>query len=445
MIVQHNLSAMNANRQFNLVNNSKAKSAEKLSSGYKINRAADDAAGLAISEKMRRQIRGLTQASLNCQDGISLVQVADGAMAEVHDMLDRCTELSVKAANGTLSDDDRRLIDQEIRQIQDEIDSIQNKVTFNEIYVLKGGGTVTSGGALAVGGLPAWVTDNGGPLADSVLLDADKYNDGSQDHAAFTLDFAALDSDPSKLADLARSNVGFYTTCCTCDNHYSFNFVDKPLGSQTNSRSGQNYVFEVPIQGITSANDLVTRIATLYPNPGSHYTEMKADGTKIIIYDKRDTGEAPPRQAIKGPGIALSADDPRLKADIFIQAGSENDENQRIQIILPNVSCTSLGIGSSDVRSMNSAKKAISDFKGAKEKLSGERSRMGAYQNRLEHTIKNLDNVVENTTAAESAIRDTDMALEMVKFSNENILAQAGTSMLAQANQTNQNVLSLLG
>ena len=138
MVIQHNIAGMNANRQLNIITGLQAKSSEKLSSGYRINRAADDAAGLAISEKMRRQIRGLTQASANAQDGISLVQVADGGMAEVHDMLQRGNELAVKAANGTLTDDDRSYIQQEIDQIKAEIDAINGKTTFNEIYVLRG-------------------------------------------------------------------------------------------------------------------------------------------------------------------------------------------------------------------------------------------------------------------------------------------------------------------
>ena len=443
MIVQHNLSAMNANRQFNLVNNSKAKSAEKLSSGYKINRAADDAAGLAISEKMRRQIRGLTQASLNCQDGISLVQVADGAMAEVHDILDRCTELSVKAANGTLSDDDREMIQREIAQLKDEMNAIQHKTTFNEIPVLTGGGTLTQGGAVKRGGLPGWVTSNGGAaLGDGNYGDTKNITSPTTNNRYFELDFAGLTA--ANKADLLAEDSGFYTTCCTCDEHYSFKFVDKPGDTITSTKSGNHNIFEIPIGDVMTGADLAAKF-TKISHPNNHYTHIEVDGSKITVYDERDKDNTNSFQGIKGPGIAYNADDPRVKADVIIQAGSENDPNQRIKIILPNVSCSVMKISSTNVSTQPAATKAIEEFKNAKEYVSGERSRMGAYQNRLEHTIKNLDNVVENTTAAESAIRDTDMALEMVKFANENILAQAGTSMLAQANQTNQNVLSLLG
>ena len=159
MVIQHNLSAMNTNRMLNLNNKKKATLTEKLSSGYRINRAADDAAGLAISEKMRRQIRGLTQASANAQDGISMVQIADGAMAEVQDMLHRGTELSIKAANGTLTDEDRSYIQKEIAQIKEEINGIGNRTTFNEIQVLKGKDILpidTTSNVVIKGSMPAW-------------------------------------------------------------------------------------------------------------------------------------------------------------------------------------------------------------------------------------------------------------------------------------------------
>ena len=271
MIVQHNLTAMNSNRMLGITTNSQAKSTEKLSSGYKINRAADDAAGLAISEKMRRQMRGLTQASANAQDGISCVQTAEGALAEVHDMLQRMNELAVKASNDTMTSVDRGYIDAEVQQLKTEIDRVRSTTTFNEMNLLTG---------------------------------------------EFT---------------------------------------------------GKN-----------------------------------------------------------------------------LQVGAER--GQFIMISIGNMDCSTLGIGSTKVSgtSNSDAQDAISQIKAALAKVSSQRSDLGAVQNRLEHTIKNLDNVVENTTAAESAIRDTDMASEMVKYSNNNILAQAGTSMLAQANQANQNVLSLL-
>ena len=272
MVVQHNLTAMNSNRMLGLTQSSQAKSTEKLSSGYKINRAADDAAGLAISEKMRRQVRGLTQASANAQDGISMVQTAEGALNEVHDMLQRMNELAVKSANGSNQSEDRSYIQKEVKALQDEIDRVANTTTFNE----------------------------------QKLLDA-----------AHTFD---------------------------------------------------------------------------------------------------------------------------------LQVGAENSADDKISVKLSAMNSVGLGVPSSvTVSTADKAKDAITAIKSAIKTLNNQRADLGAQQNRLEHTINNLDNVVENTQSAESAIRDTDMATEMVKFSNNNILAQAGQSMLAQANQSNQGVLSLLG
>ena len=274
MVVQHNITAQNSNRMLGLTTNSLQKSTERLSSGYKINRAADNAAGLAISEKMRRQVRGLTQASTNAQDGISCVQTAEGALNEVHDMLQRMNELCVQAANDTNMSKDRSYIKSELDALSNEISRVATTTTFNEQCLL----------------------------------------DGS--------------------------------------------FTAKKL-----------------------------------------------------------------------------------------QVGSENSSAQTISISIASMSAGSIGVSTSDisVSSHSAAQTSIEKIKNAMVSISTKRSDLGAIQNRLEHTIANLDNVVENTTAAESRIRDTDMATEMVKFSNQNILQQAGQAMLAQANQSNQGVLSLLG
>ncbi len=269
MVVQHNITAMNSNRMLGVTTSAQAKSTEKLSSGYKINRAADDAAGLAISEKMRRQIRGLTQAATNAQDGISCVQTAEGALGEVHDMLQRINELAVQSANGTNMTKDREYLNKEVENLTQEIDRVAKSVTFNEQKLLDG------------------------------------------------------------------------------------TFKEKEL--QIGSENGDG--FKITIDKMSA-------------------TGLKIDGVKIDTADN--------------------------------------------------------------------AKAAIDKVKDALEAVSKQRSDLGAVQNRLEHTISNLNNVVENTTAAESRIRDTDMASEMVKFTNNNVLTQAGTSMLAQANQSNQSVLSLL-
>lgn len=455
MVVQHNLQSMNTNRMFGITTKTQESITEKLSSGYKINRAADDAAGLSISEKMRRQIRGLTQASLNCQDGISLVQTADGAMAEIHEMLDRCTELSVKAANGTLTDVDRGYIQSEIDAIKEEIDDIKEKVTFNEIQILKGKDVeaeASSGGAAVIGGMPAWAIpgDNtsvgAGKLSDTVTV-------GVTDYLGMTFDFSEIDSDPSKLNDLKQSDTGFYTTCCTCDRHYSIKFVE---GAAQNRTSGNHYIYEVSLDGVNSGEELVDRIlAATGSSPNNHYTSLAKDPinhSKLIVYENRQqyAPSNPSRthvssgQGLAGEGIAYAADQvPTSRpVDIFIQADAE--ANRHIDIQLPSISCRVLKIDRCDVSTIPGADSAITAFKKAKEYVSTERSRMGAYQNRMEHTINNLDNVVENTTSAESQIRDTDMATMMVQFANNNVLIQAGQSMLATANQSNNGVLSLL-
>ena len=270
MVVQHNLTAMNSNRMLGVNSATQAKSTEKLSSGYRINRAADDAAGVAISEKMRRQVRGLTQAAANAQDGISMVQTAEGALNEVHDMLQRMNELAIKAANGTMTTEDQGYVDKEVQALKTEIDRVAETTTFNEQSLLKEGTT----------------------------------------------------------------------------------------------------------------------------------------------FD--------------------------------LQVGSETTDNNLIQVKIGKMDASTLGV-KGDAKSATNAKALVGQVKTAIQNLNAQRADLGAQQNRLEHTINNLNNVVENTTAAESQIRDTDMATEMVKYSNNNILAQAGQAMLAQANQSNQGVLSLLG
>ena len=445
MVISHNLLAMNANRQLNLINTRQKKTTEKLSSGYRINRSADDAAGLAISEKMRRQIRGLTQASLNCQDGVSLCQVADGALAEVHDMLDRCSELSIQAANGTLTSEDRNYIGLEINQIKEEIDAIKEKVTFNGIQVLKGKEAVADTSTPEIkGGLPGWVNVDGADNFSSGKTMDKTVTIGSKTYRCSTLDFSALTS--TNVSELTQTDSGFYTTCCTCTNHYSFTFTNTTTDNL--KQSGDHYIFEINIAGINKGTDLVNRIKdAIGTNPANHYTYFDFNGAQLTIYDERPemVGAAisAPRGQI-GPGVAYGKESTTVAPDIIIQAGAENDENQQIKIKLPGISCSLMNIGATSVSSESLARNAITAFKNAKSYVSMERSRMGSYQNRLEHTINNLNNVVENTTAAESQIRDTDMAKFMVEYSRDTILQSAAQAMLAQANQTPQGILSLL-
>lgn len=492
MVIAHNLQAMNAQRQFGITTNKLAKSTEKLASGYKVNRAADDAAGLAISEKMRRQMRGLSQASLNAEDGISMVQIADGAMAEIHDMIDRGVELSIKAANGTLSFFDRQAVQDEIDQIIMEIDEIKERTKFNEIYVLKGEQVDTTkqipAGVESKGGsLPAWVqlgqAKNDGFMTEVYTSQEQFVVDPavtpnviktvSVNHAAASIDFSALNA--TNVNDLVGK--GFNSTCCTCDSYYSIEFV---TGTQSSNRaSGNNYIYSINIDNVTTASELINRIIVGTNNgyPNGHFTKFAADGTnpgKLYVYDDRSMdSEAVTKTSdwVNGTSVWQNWSNPYYnitarprgkfgegvmheKTATVITGYTEvpqrlalhigADAENRMPVELAVISSKALGIDTVDVRSIAGADKGMTAFSDAKVIVSKHRSRMGAYQNRLEHTINNLDNVVENTTAAESRIRDTDMAKEMVAYSMSNILSQVGQSMIAQANQSNQGVLGLI-
>lgn len=491
MVIKHNTLAMNANRMLLNTNKTQATLCEKLSTGYKINRAADDAACLSISEKMRRQIRGLTQASANAQDGISLVQIADGAMAEIHDMLHRGTELSIKAANGTLTNEDRSYIQTEIDQLVKEIDSIADKTTFNEIQVFQWPEEITDP-VVYVGGLPGWLPYTTSGSMDSTFTTSEPYTitntnnsttpptvtttqgNANVTHAAATIDFSSFDGSSSKMQDLIGN--GFHTTCCTCDTHYSIEFT---TGTENHREiSGRHYIYKIGIDGCMSGSDLIDRIVKGTNNgyPNSHYTKFAEDPANrgvLVIYDDRakdsqstiltnnnitlQTGDTitwnswrnisfnttpnPTNgRGLFGPGVATEPTNDDY-VSIGLQIGSE--AGQHLTIDLPKISSKLLGISYVDVSTAAGADDAILIFKNANEYVSHERSRMGAYQNRLEHTINNLDNIIENTQNAESEIRDTDIALTMQEYSNHNILAQAGASMLAQTNQSGQEIMAL--
>ncbi len=485
MIISQNLSAMYSNRQLGIVDNKSAKSTERLSSGYRINRSADDAAGLAISEKMRRQIRGLQQGAHNAQDGISMVQVADGAMNEIQDMLHRGNELSIKAANGTLSYDDRCNIQAEIDHLVTEIDSISTRTKFNEIKVLSTAYKEEYTGIVIKGTLPSWV--KAGPSLGAGYMSERYVTDELYEeydslgvlvssrlvpikHAASTIDLSGFQGTDAQKKDLF--GTGFYFTCCTCSNHYSIKFTNEATNSLTTS--GDHFIYNVAIANVTNADDLLDTIidATENGNPNNHYTYLDIDKTKkeLVIYDNRfmsaydkpllsdptysykwpnwrhwsSQATANKNRGLFGEGVAYDSSDfnKEQTADISLLVGAE--VRDRITITLPSVSADLLKISNIDVRTQDKALDAMDAFEYANQYISKERARMGAYQNRLEHTIKNLDNVIENTTMAESAIRDTDMAKEMVEYSNQNILKQSVEAMLTQANKQKEGILELL-
>ena len=462
MVVQHNMQAANANRMLNVTTSAQSKSTEKLSSGYRINRAADDAAGLTISEKMRKQIRGLDQASTNAQDGVSSVQTAEGALTEVHSMLQRMNELATQAANGTNSkDSDRQAIQDEIDQLTTEIDRVSETTKFNETYLLKGeAGTKTINMKAHDAGLKGKLTDNGDGTAtfvmdslkdgDSVSIGGKTYTIGSKKAdvdavvnvkitkaddkftvngqeitvvANYTADKAAdqkagkytLDDAKALVKDGATVKVGTdeYKVMTDKDN----NGIDDTDASVIS----KDVAYGLASKELLAANQIGdTKGSAKIENAGT-----KADGSFKIT-----TGQAEVANSLS----------------FSLHVGADADMTNKIQVNIDAMDSASLGIKGLNVKddSGNAATYAVDAISDAISKVSSQRSSLGAVQNRLEHTINNLDNVVENTTTAESRIRDTDMAEEMVNYSKNNILAQAGQSMLAQANQSNQGVLSLL-
>ena len=394
MVVQHNLTAMNSNRMLGLTQATQSKSTEKLSSGYKINRAADDAAGLSISEKMRKQIRGLTQASANAQDGISAVQTAEGALTEVHDMLQRMNELAVKAANGTMSEDDRSYVQNEIDQLVTEIDRVSITTKFNETYLLDGEAGV----------------DSTYKTATANFTSSTKLNSTLNADTEVTLG-SAFDSVAGDLKAEGTATIAMTAGSVTIG---SYSFV---AAADEDVENG----------AIANKDDFLTAVKNeiMASNKDVKNVSLDADGNlKVDLF--ADTKEA---------------------ANISLQVGADTTRDNKIEASISQLSARGLGINGLRVDGTDgtNADAAVNTIADAIQKVSTQRSALGAVQNRLEHTINNLDNVVENTTAAESQIRDTDMATEMVKYSNNNILAQAGQAMLAQANQSNTGVLSLLG
>lgn len=631
MIIQHNMSAMNSNRMFQITAGVQNKSTEKLSSGYKINRAADDAAGLSISEKMRRQIRGLTQASKNAQDGISLVQTAEGALGEVHSMLQRMNELSVKCSNDTLTSVDRSYVQSEIDNIISEIDRVGNTTTFNEQYIFKGTstestGTVTgsSGSGSGVtksestGDYPTvkvtptpvkskfmssgdWTTQDGENtaklqfdlssfeldypgdvtftifddyytinVANDEVFDSDKvtaklkaafdanpkisYDDGQVTASASgsTLTFSVnkkasemedtflTDSilgktikadgkktvvDASKVmvkkgntvASLPHTNI----TLTAAENYLAVDGAKVKLGTVENkgtfvksimssatgtasvdkndknvkvgsySYNGTDWIDDSDhsvVDFIVNDGDVdagaIMRIehtfvsdftnstlnglsvnadATLKNSDlgsrslGDIYVQIKLNSQRlplqIELYTWQDDGSDSGDDSDSGSGGSSDSSSEEEPAgglrDFELQVGAEAGQHIGVKISAMNsnvLGIDKLKTGETNAlgASTDNARNSISTVKSAIARISKQRSSLGAYQNRLEHTIKSLNNVTENTTSAESEIRDTDMAEEMVRYSNNNILMQASQSILAQSNKSNQNVINVL-
>ena len=500
MVVQHNMQAMNANRMLNVTTTQQSKATEKLSSGYKINRAADDAAGLSISEKMRKQIKGLDQASTNAQDGISAVQTAEGALTEVHSMLQRMNELATQAANGTNSESDRSSIQDEIDQLTTEIDRVAETTKFNETYLLKGNGKTSTvkisaqdagikgtltgvgtgtavfkmsalkfGDTITIGSkgytIGTTIEDirnviTSGKLANNTQVVKGAAGDGSiitingteytvvedsgdvdaTENKLMATQIAALVQDGDKVIVGTQTMVAMTESTKTVDG----------IGDNDASVISAKKAYSLIADELRKASSIGADAGSEAKVAKTADLKMKdSTGTEKTVAEANwaDAGQF----ATDNTQVTFIINEGSVKKNQGLQmglhVGADADETNKISFTIDTMNSAGLGVQGLNLVDKTGAKAtyAIDAISDAIAKVSAQRSALGAVQNRLEHTINNLDNVVENTTSAESQIRDTDMAETMVEYSKNNILAQAGQSMLAQANQSNQGVLSLLG
>ena len=492
MVVQHNMQAMNANRMLNVTTSQQSKATEKLSSGYKINRAADDAAGLSISEKMRKQIKGLDQASTNAQDGISAVQTAEGALTEVHSMLQRMNELATQAANGTNSESDRSSIQDEIDQLTTEIDRVAETTKFNETYLLKGNGKTST---VKISAQDAGITGSltGVGTGTAVFkMDTLKYGQsitiGSKGYTIGTTIADIRNTINGTGTINIGGTVGAGSIITINGTEYTVAKTDGSDVDKTENRLAAKDIAALIQDGdkvvvgtqtmvamtetkkdgvgdndasVISANkaykliaDELRKASSIGADAGSEAkvdsTGSKTVGAATITADAATAKAAGDAYQTKTQ-VTFIINEGSVKKNQGLQmglhVGADADETNKISFTIDTMNSAGLGVQGLNLVDKTGAKAtyAIDAISDAISKVSAQRSALGAVQNRLEHTINNLDNVVENTTSAESQIRDTDMAETMVEYSKNNILAQAGQSMLAQANQSNQGVLSLLG
>lgn len=389
MRVQHNIMAMNAYRNYNTNNSALSKNLEKLSSGYKINRAGDDAAGLAISEKMRAQITGLDVAQTNAQDGISLVQTAEGALTEVHDMLNRMYELANKSANGTYETSDRNEMQKEIDELTKEIDRISNTANFNGIKLLDGTMGRKVDGTKVANGIQSVTISGGGENAAATIAVTATITTGGQ--VSLTLP--------------TITGVTF-----------------KAVGSDTlDGTDGGSITFEAVVDKGTAT---------------AEYAKM-FEGMKITVNVAAADSATNNYSTTSFAGNITTG-------GLKLQIGDDGASDNQLTVSVGSASAEALNIKDIDVTSQDGAIEALTTIKSAIEQVSAIRGTLGANQNRLEHTINNLSVNEENIQNAESAIRDTDVADEMMKYTKNNILIQSAQAMLAQANQVPQGVLQLL-
>ena len=398
MRIQHNITALNSYRNLGINNKNVAGNLEKLSSGYAINRAGDDAAGLAISEKMRAQIQGLETAQKNAEDGISLVQTAEGALTEVHSMLNRMVELATQSANGTYTDDDRNKLQSEIESLTQEIDRISEGTNFNGLNLLDG-----SMGAVSSSDFTAATGATGASITMNLGVDLNELAEGD----TITLFGKTIEVGAAGATATGVIGAGEITTSNLIEA-----LGDVKIGEYTIGDTASSSAIKL---GFASGK------ITLTSHTGA--ADIKA------LTDVADTLVA---------GVSTS------KSGLILQVGDTADDFQKVNVSVNNMNAKTLGIDDLDISTQDGAKAAIASIKDAIDAVSTTRSNMGALQNRLDHTINNLGVTTENMTAAEARIRDVDMAKEMMEYTKNNILVQASQSMLAQANQVPQSVLQLL-
>ena len=386
MVVRSNIMAVNAQRQLGMNNSQVGKALEKLSSGYRINRAGDDASGLAISEKMKAQIKGLDTASLNSQDGISLVQTAEGALTEVHNMLNRMTELATRAANGINEDSNRASLQKEVAKLQEEIDRISEGTNFNNLKLLDGSQTYAGNTALI-----------GKGTANGVM--------------GLSVEGGNLSADDTITVNISADSVGTITVMAS-DNTVVF----------TTTQTGKGfYSITADVSKVTDES-----VKNAWAGVTINFSvDQACDTTKNYV--------AGQQQFTAGKNESMQ-----------LQIGDTADSFNQLKVGIGSMSSAALGVDKVDISSQEGAAKAIDVIRNAIDRVSSQRASLGATQNRLEYTINNLDTASENLQSANSRIRDTDMAKMMMEYTKMNVLTQSAQAMLAQANQQPQSVLQLL-
>lgn len=494
MVVRSNIMALNANRQLGMNNSQVSKSLEKLSSGYKINRAGDDASGLAISEKMKAQIKGLETASTNSQDGISLVQTAEGALTEVHDMLNRMVELAGKAANGTIdSETDRAALQDEMNSLLDEIDRIAESTDFNGIKLLNGDlatntvklGNIKLGAGNAsttVAATAATTTQAIGAGTAAAAKLTVEYTDANGKLQSVTVDYtgtATADTNATAMRDALKANSELSALFDIGGTGTDITFTAKTAGEGgvkvtniTSTDAQKDAVGKLAFKDGTDAyekvtggangikaGDKVTVNGTVYEFVANAGDKVTTEGAvAVLVGADNNASAANLNKALESEGVTVekATNDLLFKPmsngkGLSLQIGATGDAYNKVTINVGNMSSKGLGIDNLrniGIMSQDAASAALDQIKNGADSaintVSSVRAELGAMQNRLEHTINNLDVAAENMQSANSQIRDTDMAKEMMEYTKKNVLTQAAQAMLAQANQQPQSILQLL-